>query len=132
MEEILLNKNVIEVSKFYTWMGNDGIARTQVKPGAEISLSDARENTAAVEKLYKGYKFPLLVDTRKVSYVSKEARDHFSIGDRDTVVNSFALVINSPLSRIIGNFFMGLNKPSVPMKLFNSEQEAVKWLKKFV
>lgn len=132
MEKILLNKNVIELSKFYTWMGDDGVARTVVKPQAEISLADAVENTKAVEKLFEGEKFPLLIDTRNVKYISKEARDHFSIKDRDTVLNGFALLIGSPLSRIIGNFFMGLNKPTVPMKLFTSEREAIKWLKQFV
>lgn len=132
MEKILLDKKLIEVSKFYTWMGDDGIARTVVKPQAEISLSDAKENTRAIEELYEGEKFPLLIDTRPLKYISKEARDHFSIKDRPTVLNSFALLIGSPLSRIIGNFFMGLNKPSIPMRLFTSEKEAIKWLKQFV
>lgn len=132
MEKILLNKNVVEVSKFYTWMGDDGIARTVVKQQADISLEDAQENTKAIEMLYEGEKFPLLIDTRQVKYISKEARDHFSIGDRATVLNSFALLVGSPLSRIIGNFFMGLNKPSVPMRLFTSEKEALKWLKQYV
>src|ERR1700756_4774181 len=45
---------------------------------------------------------------------------------------NFSILIESPLSRIIGNFFMGLNKPSVPAKLFNNEQDAIAWLKQYV
>lgn len=111
-------------------MGEDGIGRTRTKPQAEINLEDAEENTRAVQQLYEGTKFPLLVDARSVKYISKEARDHFSIRNRETVLSGFALLIDSPLSRIIGNFFMGLNKPSVPMKLFTDEKAALQWLKK--
>lgn len=130
--ETIAARKVIEIAKFYTWMGEDGIARTMVKEGADISLEDAKENTLAMEQLYEGETFPLMVDTRKVKYISKEARDHFSIKNRKSVVCAFALVIGSPLSRIIGNFFMGLNKPSVPMKLFTNEKDAIRWLKQFL
>ncbi|HYG52664.1 MAG TPA: STAS/SEC14 domain-containing protein [Flavobacteriales bacterium] len=123
---------VIEVAKYYTWMGKDGIVRSVVKKNAEVSLADAKENTAAVETFYYGKKYPLLIDARSVKSVSKEARDHFSLRGRDSVVNSFAIIISSPLSRIIGNFFMGLNKPTVPMRLFDNEKDAIKWLKKFL
>ena len=42
----------MELGKFHTWMESDGIARTVVKPGAEIFLQDAKENTAAVEAFF--------------------------------------------------------------------------------
>jgi hypothetical protein len=128
--EIPTHIPVIKTSKYHTWMGEDGIARTRVNPMAVVNLSEAEENTRAVFSLYKGKKFPLLVDSRNIQYISKEARDHFSIQGRETVITAFAILIYSPLSRIIGNFFMGLNKPSVPAKLFNSEKEAIDWLKK--
>jgi hypothetical protein len=51
------------------------------------------------------------------------------MNNRDSNVSAFAIIIQSPLSRVIGNFFMGLNKPRVPARLFKSEKEAVKWLK---
>jgi len=123
---------VIEIAKYYTWMGNDGIVRTVAKAGAEITLEDAKENTVAVETFYYGKTYPLLIDGRKVKSISKEARDHFSLKGRKSTVSSFAILVKSPLSRIIGNFFMGLNKPTVPVKLFDDEKEAIKWLKQFI
>jgi len=125
-------EHAIKTSAYTTWMGSDGIARTVVKASAEVNLKEAQENTQAINTLYKGKKFPLLIDSRNIKYITKEARDHFSIKNRETVITSFGILIYSPLSRIIGNFFMGLNKPSVPAKLFTDEQEAVKWLKRFL
>lgn len=123
---------VIEVEKFFTWMSADGIMRTRVKPNAEIFVEHALENTKAVEQFFYGKKFPLIVDIREIKSISKEARDHFSMKDRKSAVSSIAIIINSQLSRIIGNFFMGLNKPAVPVKLFSSELEAVKWSKQYL
>lgn len=123
---------VIEVTKYHTWMGKDGIVRSVVKKNAEVTLADAKENTVAVETFYYGKKYPLIIDARGVKSISKEARDHFSLRGRESVVNAFAIIISSPLSRIIGNFFMGLNKPTVPMRLFENEKDAIKWLKPFL
>lgn len=112
-------------------MGDDGVARTVVKPGAEVVLEDAKENSRAVNALIGAPNFVLLVDTRRIKSISKEARDHFSMRGRESRVIAFAILIDSPLSTIVGNFFMGLNKPRVPMKLFTDEEKAIRWCKNF-
>ena len=81
---------------------------------------------------YKTKKYPLLIDSRKIKSITKEARDHFSIQNRETFITAFAVLIDSPLSRIIGNFFMGLNKPTIPAKLFTNENEAIDWLTQYL
>lgn len=126
------SESVIELRTYYTWMGNDSIARTLVKEGAEIVLEDAKANSVAVNGLLGPQKFALIVDTRKIKAITKEARDYFSLNGRESRVIAFAILIDSPLSRIIGNFFMGLNKPRVPVKLFNIETKAVAWCQTLV
>jgi hypothetical protein len=118
--------------KFITKLLPEGIVFTQVIAGSDISLTDAKNNTRAVIDLTGGKVSPMLVDTRNIRSISKEARDHFSMRERKGHVNSIAILIHSPLSRIIGNFFMGLNKPSVPTKLFTDQRTAMIWLKTFL
>jgi hypothetical protein len=125
------SKGVTEIKAYYTWMGNDGIARTKVKPYTDVTLEEAKENSIAVNALSAGESFPLLIDSRQIRSITKEARDFFSMNNRESCVSAFAIIIDSPLSRIIGNFFMGLNKPRVPARLFTTETEALKWLKEF-
>ena len=43
-----------------------------------------------------------------------------------------AIIVDSPVSRLIGSFFLGLNKPPFPTKLFTSEADAVEWLKGYL
>lgn len=124
--------SAIDLAAFWTWMGEDGICRTKTKPQAEIDLEKAMENSVAVIAFYREKKFPLLIDARNIKYMSREARKHFSTNGRETKINSFAVIVKSPLSRVIGNFFMGLNKPQVPARLFDDEAEAITWLKHYL
>ena len=132
--DIPKDTEVANLSCYWTWMGKDGIAHTKVKPLAEVTIKEAEENSDVVNSFIDQTKkrYPLLIDSRNIKSMSKEARDYFSVQNRVTSINSFAVVIDSPLSRIIGNFFMGLNKPSVPAKLFTNEEEAIRWLKQYL
>jgi hypothetical protein len=132
METLTPPKDAHNLAVFWTWMGDDGICRTKTKPLAVIDIKEALENSITVNGFYKGKKFPLLVDSRNVKSMSREARSYFSTNGRETKINSFAVLVKSPLSRVIGNFFMGLNKPEVPAKLFDNEDKAIEWLKNFV
>ncbi len=130
--ELPAKTKVIELNAYYTWMGDDGIARTKVKPMSDVTLKDAKENSIAVNSLHIKKDFPLLIDSRDIRSITKEARDYFSMNNRESHVIAFGIIIGSPLSRIIGNFFMGLNKPRVPTRLFKNEAEALKWLKAYL
>ncbi len=121
-------KNTIDLRCYYTWMGSDGIARTKVKPNAKVELEDAKENSQVINSL-EGDKFCIIVDTTQITSITKEARDHFSMKGRKSKVIAIAIIVKSPLSKIIANFFMGLNKPVVPVKLFNNEAQATDWCK---
>ncbi|MBA3682525.1 MAG: STAS/SEC14 domain-containing protein [Bacteroidetes bacterium] len=132
MNQLIPPPHAVELSLFWTWMGDDGICRTKAKPLAEITLKEAMENSLAVTNMFKDKKFPLLVDARSVKSMEKEARKYFSTNGRATRINSMAIMVKSPLSRVIGNFFMGLNKPLIPARLFDDENMAVEWLKKQV
>lgn len=121
-------KNAISIKGYWTWMGDDGIARTKVKPSVEIDLDHAIENTKIVNSFYTDKKFPILIDCTGIKSMSREAREHFSTRGRDSKTNAFGIIIKSPLSRVIGNFFLGLNKPVVPTRLFDNENDALYWL----
>ncbi len=125
-------KNAINVTCYWTWMGEDGIARTKVKPNSEIILEHAAENSKAVNSLFTDKKFPIMIDARGIRSMTREAREFFSTRGRDTNTCAFGIIIKSPLSRTVGNFFLGLNKPAVPTRLFDNETDAVEWLKNHV
>lgn len=121
--------SMIETRIFYTSFEKEGYILTRVKPGSEIQLQDAEDNTAAVIKISDGIIYPILVDLRGIKSISKEARDHFSMRGRTPSVSAVAMLVKSPVSRIIGNFYIGFAKPVVPTRMFSAEKEAIGWVK---
>ena len=121
---------MVKSSIFTTTLDPRGFVHTLVSPGSEIQLQDAKENTARVIEVSGGSNYPILVDLREIKSISKEARDHFSMRGRKPNVTAIAMVVSSPLSRIIGNFFLGLNRPTVPTRMFTAESEAILWMKR--
>lgn len=122
---------VYDITAFHTWMGDDGIARTIAKKKV-VDLNEAKENSAVINALEGASNFPLIVDLRKVVSITKEARDHFAMKGRETRVIAIALIIGSPISRVIANFYIGLSKPVTPVKMFNNQSKAEKWCLSFV
>ena len=115
-----------------TWLGEDGIMRAVHLPNSVETLADAKENMAATVKLSAGKRYPILVDLRPIKSIDRDAREYYARGDQTEVVTAVALLIGSPISRVIGNFILALNTPRIPAKIFTSEAEALDWLRGFL
>jgi hypothetical protein len=114
------------------WLDEDGILRIVAFPGLEDSLEDARRNVAASVKLAAGKRRPILIDMRVMKTQSREVRAYYNGPESRKVLHAIAILVDSPMSRMIGNFFLGFNRTDVPTRLFKSEDEALAWLKGFV
>lgn len=114
------------------YIRTDGIIQCDGFAGTEIILQDAVDCINAQAQLAEGKKRPILVTLNSVKSMDREARMYFGGEEAAKNANSTALVVSSPIGRVIGNFFIGLNKSRFPTKLFTSEDEAVAWLKKFI
>lgn len=105
-----------------------GFVRATMKDGIEMTLEDAREALAATFRVAGGRRSRVLVDSRGLRYQTKEARDEF-VGDEAVRVSSrVALVVGSPVSRMIGNFFLRNSTHRTPTRLFTNEAAAIEWL----
>lgn len=109
-----------------------GFVHATMKPGLVMELQDAREATDAIAIVSRGRCSPVLVDSRGIKYQSKEAREHFVSHEAYRVSSAVALLVGSPVSRVIGNFFLRHNAPSAPTKLFTDTEQAVAWLVDYV
>ena len=122
----------IETSSSRIWLDENGILHTVNRPGCCFDLAAAQENIHAVRNFLNGRKVPVAVDLRGTRSVSREARQYYAKEDGAVETLATALIVDSPVGRIIGNFFIGLHKPKSPVKIFDIETEAVEWLKGFL
>jgi hypothetical protein len=113
-------------------LGEDGVLRFRSLPGASHTLEDARENVRAARELTESGKLaPNLVDFSGIQSMTRDARAYYAGPETAEVMTAVAILVDSFLSRAMGNFFMGLNKPLMPTRLFSSETEALSWLRGF-
>jgi len=113
------------------WLGEDGIVRMESLPGAEETLEDSIENITAAAKFSNGEKSLALVDIRNLKSITKPAREYYSGPETAKVTKACAILVGSPVTKVIGNFYLKLNKTIFPLRLFYSEASAVSWLKGF-
>ena len=109
--------------------GDDGILRAVYKPGVVVTAPAARDETAVMAELTGGRGAPVLVDIRGARSVTGEARTFYSSGEAKRVFKAVAFLVESAVSRVIGSFFISLNRPPYPCRLFTNEPDAVEWLK---
>ena len=114
------------------WVGDDGICRIIHVPGAEVSLEDARETMSAYKKLNQGKRLPLLIDTKTMRSLSRDARQYYASEEAAACASAAAIIVGTPVSKVLGNFYIGLSNPHLPSRLFSSEDQALEWLRGFV
>lgn len=122
-------ENEIVTKSGKVWI-EDGIIRSKVLIKGEYTLDMAKDDAKAFRKLVgkiKGKKL-LLVEPGDISKVSLETRRYQAI-EGPKIVDKMAQVVGNPVVRVIVSFFMGLSKMSIPIKMFNTVEKAVKWLK---
>ncbi len=126
-----MSRKYIETKTSRIWLGKDGIVRIIKFPGSVTNLEEARQDVIATKKFGKK-KRPRFVDISKIESVTKEAREYYASEDASRKTSAMALLVGSPVSKVIGNFYLGIDKPPYPIKLFITEEKAIQWLKQFV
>lgn len=124
------DSGVITHPKFRMWLRPDGIVSLAFVPRIATDLADALAAVEAMTRLTRGRRSPLLVSLHAAGPQDRPARAEFA--RRDDVVSAVALIVDTPLSRIIGNFYLSVNRPIAPTRLFDDEATAVAWLLEFV
>jgi len=113
------------------WQDREGLGRVVFKDNAIVDLESIREYSEAVIRGCQGKKLAVLLDIRGIKYVEREARNEFSKGPPGAMTKAVAVVIRSVSQRILTRFFLLINKPDFPMKVFRDEKKALKWVRRF-
>lgn len=96
-----------------------------------VDLKVAEQVTEERHKFTQGKKYPVLVDYRMVTNTTKEARDYFCTEYAYKDLTAMAVLIDSPVGKIISAFFYQIMKPPYTLKIFNNKAKAIKWLKQY-
>ncbi|HXC05105.1 MAG TPA: hypothetical protein VNZ86_10170 [Bacteroidia bacterium] len=109
----------------------DGIIEIKPIPGwrETPTLAHAVKDMECLNVLSDGKRYPTLCYLPD-AIITREMRNYYS--NHEPLALAAAMIVRSPFQRILGNFFIGLNKVKVPIRLFTSDTEARTWLLKLL
>lgn len=110
-------------------MREDEIVAIDVGGDHTFEIQDYKEVMSAVELLGEGKKHLVYIKVDPEIMPTVEARNFISSSASTTFTKARAFHISSLAQRIMGNFILNIQRPTVPMRLFTDEEEAIAWLK---
>lgn len=126
-------KNVKQYPGYTMFAIGNNIVEIRFDMGFEAEIDDARLIVERISEFCIDKQPVLLLAIYAEDNVfSKEARQYVASAVVNKIVKAEALVINSLALRIMGNFYLKVNKPARPSKLFNDRTIALEWLIKWI
>ncbi|OFY87986.1 MAG: hypothetical protein A3F72_08435 [Bacteroidetes bacterium RIFCSPLOWO2_12_FULL_35_15] len=117
---------ILQFEFYAVFLRSDNIIQIQTKDNFDCELQDAKNILDCIQKVSKGNKFPLLAIYANFNTFSKEVNTYIAT---HTLTKADALVGFSFAFILVGNFYLKINKPIRPTKLFNDVESALIWLK---
>lgn len=121
MKEVKTKAATIRVLK-------SGIIENIIHDYASIEEKNVLEIKTANKELSKGKPYVILVDSGIYTTISKEARELSASKDFSQQTIAKALIVRGLGQRIIGQFYINVNKPHIKTKIFAEREKAIKWL----
>jgi hypothetical protein len=100
------------------------------RKGTMDNATDAHENVAYFHSYARALGRPCASLVIMANMLSQEPEARRAYQNIDaSLFYAAGLVVEDALSRALGSFFIGLSRPHVPTRLFDSADKAIEWLK---
>jgi hypothetical protein len=110
-----------------------GFLRKTFKEGIDHTIKDALEDMGTLQKIYVGFKVPVLVDARLIRSADQESRNFWTSAEYGQYVKAVAVISGtSAIVNMIANISFAVRKPLIPIKLVVSEEAAMPWIEWFL
>jgi hypothetical protein len=108
----------------------DGIFQCYFKAMEVMDIAVAVRTVEDRLNFFDNEAYPALFDITEVRQTTKEARDFMADKGNDLVLAS-AMIVTNPMLKMMANFYIMVNRPKNPTKLFTDRESGLEWLKQF-
>jgi len=102
------------------------------KDGIILDIPEQMEHLKALIRITNGKKTPFVVTAGKQVNITPQARDNAIVIEDDSPVCATAVVVQNLAYRLIADFYMRINKPKTPYKVFTDQKSAFEWCGQFL
>lgn len=107
---------------------DNNILYVKMKEGINLDRPEMEALLKQAIELTQPDKYYAIIDTRAQYDSTVEARNFYAESDYSKYRYADAFIVNSLPMRLLVNFFITFNKPKIPSKMFNTKEEALKWI----
>ena len=126
------NKKNIDLAYVDIERLESGIIIQRYKDRINLDLGMIKELIEYNGSLNNFERKPMCAVLSEFMTIDKEVRDYGKTAEATRYTSASAIVVKSLGHRLLGNFFIKVQKPAVPTKLFSEEKEAIEWLKTYL
>lgn len=127
MEAINNRIQIVRTPKAVISYNNKGLLKIVLTDFDEITVEDVIEQRKVAFELTGGNPHVVLAIAGRRTSATKEAREYSSSHIPEGRLAEAVLIKSLPV-RLMGKFFINFNKPTVPTRLFETENEGLEWL----
>jgi hypothetical protein len=109
-----------------------GILYFALREDVELGWAEADEITTVLMEVSEEKPVTILLDARVHFQVKEEGRNYFSRADYPSNLCAAAVVSTLLPVRMLVNFYLRINKPYYPTRLFSTMEEAEVWLQQYL
>ena len=121
----------IKTSNELLSLDEDGITHLRFPVKTKHTIGSIREHLVGVEELNEsGEGVLLLVHFKNLVGMDKFSRKFINTHRMVVAHKACAMLVHNSLSRLIANFFLGINKPNFVISSFTDIEKAREWLLK--
>lgn len=110
----------------------NGILVGHYREKVHINLAMAHDIVRSRQAFTKGKAYTTMIIGHGIVSMNKPAREYLSSAPATEGLIATAIVVDSEFHRIVGNFFISVNRTPMPVRIFRDMTRAEKWLQKFV
>jgi len=108
------------------WIEN-GILFFIYKPNKIVDLEAAKLIVQDRVKAQNNTPYLVFCDLRELREMNKEARDYLA-KEGSQLVKTVAILTGSPVTKLMVNFYMSLNRPITATRMFTDKDKALEYL----
>jgi len=117
---------------YTAYLRSDGIVHLAMKDIEDYTVEILREQIQFLSEKSNGKKLPVMLTFSSYNSPNDETMKYASKDENMKYTKASAVVVDSLALRLGANFYLHFFKPKTPTKLFNTKEDAVLWLRKFV
>ena len=117
--------------KFTISLIEEGYYELWIKDNVEIFIEDM-ERIKDAQKQLCGNRIPVLISGGKYSTTNVDVMKFLAKNENMPYSKVSAYITSSISQKLLGNFYMKMNKPERPTRFFSNKQDAIDWLKQYL